>query len=57
MAIKFKYSYKKKQHKPPSKKKKRGKSPRNRKACHSINTDLLQSIAETGALSTKIIYI
>jgi hypothetical protein len=40
------YFYKKQQHKPPSKKKKREKnlSPRNRKACHSISTALLQSI-------------
>jgi hypothetical protein len=48
-------SYKKKQHKPPpSKKKKRGKnlSPRNRKACHSASTALLQSVAEIGTQST-----
>jgi hypothetical protein len=46
--FKKKYAYKKKQHKPPGKKKKRGKnlSPRNRKACHSISTALLQGIAE-----------
>jgi hypothetical protein len=44
------YILQKQQHKPPSKKKKRGKnlSPRNRKACHSISTALLQSIAEIG---------
>jgi hypothetical protein len=44
-----------KQHKPPSKKKKRGKkllSPRNRKACHSVSTALLQCIAEIGTQST-----
>jgi hypothetical protein len=42
-------SYKKKQRGPPSKKKKRGKnlSPRNRKACHSVSTALLKSVAET----------
>jgi hypothetical protein len=50
----IKYSYKKKQHEPPSKKAKRGKhlSPRNRKACHSIGTALLQSIVEIGTQST-----
>jgi hypothetical protein len=42
--------YKKKQWRPPSKKKKRGKnlSPRNSKACHSVSTVLLKSAAETG---------
>jgi hypothetical protein len=48
-------AYKKKKHKPPSKiKKKRGKnlSPGNKKACHSISTALMQSIAEIGAQST-----
>jgi hypothetical protein len=42
--------YKKKQWRPPSKKKKRGKilSPRNRKACHSVSTALLKSVAEIG---------
>jgi hypothetical protein len=43
-----KFSYKKKQWRPPSKKKKRGKnlSPRrNRKACHSTSTALLKSVA------------
>jgi hypothetical protein len=47
-------SYKKKQHKAPSKKKKRGKnlSLRNRKACHSISTALLQSVAEIGTQRT-----
>jgi hypothetical protein len=38
----IKFSYKKKQHKSPSKKQKRGKklSPRNRKACHSVSIAL-----------------
>jgi hypothetical protein len=47
----FKKSYKKKQWRPPSKKKKRGKnlSPRNRKACHNVSTNLLQSVAENPA--------
>jgi hypothetical protein len=50
----YKFPYKIKQHKPPSKKKTRGKnlSPRNRKACHSIRTALLQSITEIGTKST-----
>jgi hypothetical protein len=41
-------SYKKKQWRPPSKKKKKGKnlSPRNRKACHSISSALNQSVTE-----------
>jgi hypothetical protein len=46
-------SYKKKQRRPPhrqakSKTKKRGKnqSPGNRKACHSVSTALLKSVAE-----------
>jgi hypothetical protein len=45
---KVKISYKKKQWRPPSKKKKRrGKlSPRNRKACHSVSTALLKNVAE-----------
>jgi predicted transcriptional regulator len=45
--------YKKKRHKPPSKKKKRGKnlSPRNRKACHSVSTALLKSVADIGSQS------
>jgi hypothetical protein len=40
---KLRFVYKKKQWRPPSKKKKRGKnlSPRNRKACHSVSTALL----------------
>jgi hypothetical protein len=39
-----KYSYKEKRRRPPSKKNVRGKtpSPRNRKACHSTSTALLQ---------------
>jgi hypothetical protein len=44
-----KFFTRKNSHKPPSKKKKRGKnlSPRNKKACRSIiSTALLQSIAE-----------
>jgi hypothetical protein len=47
-------SYKKKQWRPPRKKKKRGKnlSPRNRMACHSIRTALMQSVTEIGAQST-----
>jgi hypothetical protein len=46
-------SYKKKQRRPPSNKK-RGKnqSPRNREACHSISTARLQSVAELGTQST-----
>jgi hypothetical protein len=51
----FELFYKKKQHnKPPSKKKKGGKnqSPRNRKACHSISTALMQSITEIETQST-----
>jgi hypothetical protein len=45
--------YKKKPWRPPSKKKKRGKnqSPRNRKACHSVGTALLKSVAEIGTQS------
>jgi hypothetical protein len=40
----IKNSYKKKQRRPPSKNKKRGNlSPRNRKACHSVSTALLQN--------------
>jgi hypothetical protein len=49
MEVHRKKSYKKKQWRPPvSKKKKRGKntSPRKRKACHNVNTALLQSVAE-----------
>jgi hypothetical protein len=44
----------KKQWRPPSKQKKRGKnlSPRNRKACHSISTALLQSVTEIRTQST-----
>jgi hypothetical protein len=40
-------------HKPPSRKKKRGKnlSPRNRKACHSVSTALVKSVAEIGTES------
>jgi hypothetical protein len=40
--------YKKKQRRPTSKKKKVGKntSPRNRKACHSVSTALLQSVGD-----------
>jgi hypothetical protein len=43
-------SYKTKQWRPPSKKKKRGKnlSPRNRKACHNVGTTLMKSVAEIG---------
>jgi hypothetical protein len=53
MSIKItpsKNSYKKKQWRPPSKEKKRGKnlSPRNRKACHNVSTALLKSVAEIG---------
>jgi len=42
--IKSTIFYKKKQWRPPSKKKKRGKnlSPRNRKACHSTSTAFLK---------------
>jgi hypothetical protein len=45
----------KRQHKPPSKNKKRGKnlSPRNRKACHSISISLLHDIAEIRTQSTS----
>jgi hypothetical protein len=41
------------QWRPPSKTKKRGKklSPRNMKACHSISTALLKSVAEIGTQS------
>jgi hypothetical protein len=44
----------KKQWRPPSREKYRGNSmsPRNRKACHSIGTTLLQSVAEIGTHST-----
>jgi hypothetical protein len=40
-------SYKKKQWRPPSKKKNKGKklSPRKRNACHTVSTALMQSIA------------
>jgi hypothetical protein len=43
----------KKQWRPPSKKKEREKnlSPRNMKACHSVGTALLKSVAEIGAQS------
>jgi hypothetical protein len=46
-------SYKNKQWRPPSKKKKRGKnlSPRSRKACHSVSIALLKSVAEIGTQS------
>jgi hypothetical protein len=46
-------SYKKKQWRPPSKKKKRGEnlSPRNMKACHNVSTALLKSVAEIGTQS------
>jgi hypothetical protein len=46
-------SYKKKHSRPPSKKKKRGKnlSPRNKKACHSVGTALMKSVAEIGTRS------
>jgi FixJ family two-component response regulator len=48
-------SYKKKQWRPPSKKNKRAKtlSPRNRKACHSVSTALLNKsvVAEIGTQS------
>jgi hypothetical protein len=46
-------SYKKKQWRPPNKKKKRGKnlSPRNRKTCHSVITALLKSVTEIGTQS------
>jgi hypothetical protein len=50
-----KKSYKKKQWRPPSKKKKRGKnlSPKNMKACHSVvSTALLKSVAEIGTQSS-----
>jgi hypothetical protein len=42
----FKISYKKRQWRPTSKKKKRGKnlSPRNRKASHSVSTALMKMI-------------
>jgi hypothetical protein len=42
--------YKKKQWRPLSKKKKRGKNqrPRNRKACHSVSTALMKSVAGIG---------
>jgi hypothetical protein len=45
--------YKKKQWRPPSKKKKRGKnlSPRDRKACHSVSTALVKSVAKIETLS------
>jgi hypothetical protein len=51
-----KNSYKKQQWRPPSKKKKRGQktknlSPRNRKACRSVSTALLNSVAEIGTQS------
>jgi hypothetical protein len=44
------YSYKKKQRRTPSKKRKYI-SPRNRRACHSVSTALLQSVAEIGTHS------
>jgi hypothetical protein len=49
-----KNSYKKKQWRPPSKKKKRGESlnPRNKKACHNVSIALLQRVAEIGTQST-----
>jgi hypothetical protein len=53
----FPISYKKKQWRPPSKKKRgnrenpMGLSPRNREVCHSIGTALLQSIAKMGTQS------
>jgi hypothetical protein len=52
-AVNRKKSYKKKQWRPPGKKKKRGKnlSPKNRKACHIVNTALLKSVAEIGTHS------
>jgi hypothetical protein len=47
---KIKYSYKKKQRRPPIKKKKRGKNLiiRSKRASHSINIAVLQSVAEIG---------
>jgi hypothetical protein len=49
----IKYLTRKRQWRPPSKKKKRGKnlSPRNKKACYSISTALLKSVAEIGTHS------
>jgi hypothetical protein len=49
----MKKNYKKKQWRPPSNKKKRGKnlSPRNRKACPSVSTALLKSVTEIGTYS------
>jgi hypothetical protein len=49
-----KSSYKKKQWRLPSKKKKRGENlnPRNMKACHSVSIALLHSVAEIGTQST-----
>jgi hypothetical protein len=46
--------YKKKQWRPPSKKKKRGKnlSPRNSKACHNVSIALMQRVVEIGTQST-----
>jgi hypothetical protein len=49
--------YKKRKWKPPSKKEKRaanptGLSPRNKKACDSISTALLQSVAKIRTQST-----
>jgi hypothetical protein len=48
LALYLPNSYRKKQRRPPSKRKKRGKnlSPGNRKACHSVSTALMQSVAE-----------
>jgi hypothetical protein len=49
---------KKKQWRLPSKKKNRGKnlSPRNRKACYSVDTAVLKSVAEIGAPSAMKIH-
>jgi hypothetical protein len=51
--VTLKKSYKKKQWRPPSKKKKRGKnlSPGNMKACHNVSTALLKYVAEIGTHS------
>jgi hypothetical protein len=52
-ANRIKISHKKRQYRPPSKKKKRGKnlSPRERKECHGVSTALLKSVAEIGTQS------
>jgi hypothetical protein len=52
-SCKIQNSFKKKQGRPPSKKKNRGKklSPRNIKACNNISIALLKNVAEIGTQS------